>query len=468
MKGRNIVLICLDSVRKDVFDEFASQLRSRSDCSYEQCRAASSWSVPSHASILTGLLPSQHGVHTHKKSYEDISKEETFLSDIPNSFETIGISANVFAGPSYGFDKFFNEFIDAPRYQFYADAVNATAFFHNTDARGARLYIEYLKACINDDKPIKSLLNGVATQIQSTTSAIGIPNPMDDGARLIAREATKQLTSQSTPKFMFINFMDAHTPYEYIWGLDRDHLSGPITWTSQGESVWEIQENPEKYRTHLQYRHEFYEASVEYLDNIVNDMIDEIQSQTNRPTTFIITADHGENMGDPAEDYLIDHKSSLSESLLHVPLEIINLPKESQNITNDELISHLQLGDIITAIAHDESIQRIQSEPVMAELIGMGAGEDPPSEKEYWDRAIRCVYEDEKKYQYDSLGNEETYRFDPDNHCCQELVVSSIPENISASFNDGLKEVKQRAIAAGKSREIDEATKSRLRELGYV
>ncbi|WP_435159099.1 alkaline phosphatase family protein [Haladaptatus sp. DFWS20] len=63
-KPRNVLLVCLDTVRADVFGEHANCLHRMADVSFTQCRAASSWTIPSHASMFTGQLPSVHGVHT--------------------------------------------------------------------------------------------------------------------------------------------------------------------------------------------------------------------------------------------------------------------------------------------------------------------------------------------------------------------------------------------------------------------
>ena len=62
-KQRNVVVLCLDTLRKDTLDRLARRLSALADVSFENCRAASGWSVPSHASMLTGQLPSEHDVH---------------------------------------------------------------------------------------------------------------------------------------------------------------------------------------------------------------------------------------------------------------------------------------------------------------------------------------------------------------------------------------------------------------------
>ena len=66
----NVVLIVLDSVRRDHLscygyerdttphiDRIASQ-----GVRFTRATAASCWTIPSHASLFTGLYPSEHGV----------------------------------------------------------------------------------------------------------------------------------------------------------------------------------------------------------------------------------------------------------------------------------------------------------------------------------------------------------------------------------------------------------------------
>lgn len=112
---RNVVLVVLDTVRKNTFDEYAPRLRRRSDLSFEQCRAASSWSVPSHASIFTGELPSEHGIHAESFdadfSFASVDPESTFLGRLPGH-RTVGVSANAYVNSTFGFDALFDEFHD--------------------------------------------------------------------------------------------------------------------------------------------------------------------------------------------------------------------------------------------------------------------------------------------------------------------------------------------------------------------
>lgn len=48
---------------------------------------------------------------------------------LPENYNSIGVSANVFAGPTHGFDTLFDEFVDPPRYQPFVDGENAVSFY---------------------------------------------------------------------------------------------------------------------------------------------------------------------------------------------------------------------------------------------------------------------------------------------------------------------------------------------------
>ncbi|MFC7114632.1 glycosyltransferase [Natronoarchaeum sp. GCM10025703] len=131
---RNVALIILDTVRKDYFDKHAPRLTALSDVSFSECRAASSWSTPSHASIMTGELPSQHGVHTHNKSFTTIDPNTAFTAEL--SHHTACISANAFASTEFGFDQFFDDFISVSTDKYFPDGKNIKWWIHNREEEG--------------------------------------------------------------------------------------------------------------------------------------------------------------------------------------------------------------------------------------------------------------------------------------------------------------------------------------------
>jgi len=244
---RDVYIFCLDSVRKDVFEECAPRLKQMADISVSNCRAASSWSVPSHASMFTGKLAHEHGIHTYNRDYSILNRRSTITGMLPENYNSIGVSANVFAGPTHGFDTLFDEFVDPPRYQPFVDGENAVSFYHNSDDKGFSLYLEYIKRCLTSGNVSKSLVNGISSQIQHLASGSGLPSLFDDGGKVMQKKVIRRKAEQASgPTFLFANFMEAHTPYEYMRGMDRSMISAPLSWTSAGESIWDIHNDPEK------------------------------------------------------------------------------------------------------------------------------------------------------------------------------------------------------------------------------
>jgi len=82
---RNVVLLCLDTVRKDYYDEYAPPLRAQADTMLKRCYASSGWSMPSHASIFTGQLPHVHGISPRETfSFGSLTPADTFLRELPD------------------------------------------------------------------------------------------------------------------------------------------------------------------------------------------------------------------------------------------------------------------------------------------------------------------------------------------------------------------------------------------------
>lgn len=414
---RNVVLICLDTVRKDVFDEHAPRIRARADRSYEQCRAASSWSIPSHASMMTGTLPHQHGVHDHNRDFSGIAASDTFLADLPDH-HTTGVSANVYASSGFGFDRMFDDFRDVSPDSRFPDGIHVGRFGYEHRGEGAKKFLSFAAACLTHDYPVKSLLNGAAVELDKALASLPVPKLLDEGASIIAREGVKTAESCPQPFFMFTNFMDAHAPLRHVRGYDRSLHDAPNTWSTADYDKWELNsdkaEGLERNREHVEHHRGLYRAAIDYLDRTVVAFMDDVQAATDRETTFVITADHGENLGFPADDYLVGHDSSLSEGLLHVPLCVVNAPEARESPPAGETseggpgddttlvsgyVSHLQLGDLLVGLAHGE-LPDVTRDRIPAELVGSSIAQ-PPEDPEYWNRMLRCVYDGGEKIEWD-------------------------------------------------------------------
>lgn len=465
---RNVVLVCLDSVRNDTFLEYADHLRSNASLEFTQCRAASSWSVPSHASLCTGLLPSSHGIHTGNCDYSLLDANDTFLSSLPDH-KTVGVSANPWAGSAFGFDDLFDEFYDISLTKYFTQGIDVRSIY----AENSSDYYEFLSQALAHDNTIVSLANGAITKLDSLTTGRAVPKLLDYGGSKIAKQV-RQFSRDSEPFFVFTNFMEAHTPHEHVWGYDKSIHDVDFSWSSYRLDAQEINVNGafEENREEIESFRELYAASVEYLDRLVSSLVENIMESTNLETTVIVTADHGENLAYPDEDRLFGHKSSLFEGLLHVPLIIIN-PPEGTDVDTSAYLSHLEIGELIHHIARGEMVDPT-SEFIPAELMGMGfdTWEVDEEQHRWWNRMQRCAYHNETKIQWDSLGNVNEYQIDREQPSRQQFVSErkeppqwaiDLFELDIGEYDPGYS--KDPAESGDK---VDSGTKDRLRDLGYL
>ncbi|MGC8676566.1 MAG: sulfatase-like hydrolase/transferase, partial [Candidatus Micrarchaeia archaeon] len=111
----NIAIIVADTLRADAFDVLESKRGEFGNMGfsfYKHCIAPASWTLPSHASLFTGMYPSSHGAHETKRIKAlDIDriklKMPTLVSDLKQKgYATYAISANPYVNPVYGFDEF--------------------------------------------------------------------------------------------------------------------------------------------------------------------------------------------------------------------------------------------------------------------------------------------------------------------------------------------------------------------------
>ncbi|AUV82846.1 sulfatase [Salinigranum rubrum] len=470
---RNVVLICLDTVRKDYFDRFAPRLSAAANVSYEQCRTASAWSTPSHASMLTGTLPHEHGVHTHNRDFSTLAREDTVIGDLTREgYAALGVSANLFVGPRYGFDTLFDRFTPVTPDVVFQDAWEPL----DVEGTGVRRGLNYVRAARDRNQLGKYTANVAAHRVNQILKRLPV-SFQDKGGAAVSREALGQIRETEGPFVQFVNFMDAHQPHHPFRGIDDSLHAVPRGWTSADDFYrvkWDINREGrvEENREFLDRFEQLYGASVEYLDRLVVDFIDQVRAETDGNTTFVVTADHGENLGGAADGYLFEHTSSLSEGLLHVPCVVVDAPTDDERVVT-ETVSHLQLRELLVGLARGE-LPDISRDRIAAEVVGLSPGtvDLTADEEAYFDRMLRAVYEGDRKYVWDSQGNALAYRLDCERPSWQELTEEDVrpPEWASAFFPGDITTAKERARdGASEGREtVDSFAEARLRDLGYL
>ncbi len=455
------------------------------DTSFEQCRAASSWSLPSHTSMFTGTLPSEHGIHAEafdaSFDFGDVDREDTFLGRLPDH-RTVGLSANSYINTAFGFDAWFDDWGDYSigshtGESLFTEGISVNQFMKESDEPNAlRRYRDFLRTCLSHEHPAKSAANGVWTLVGDHVKRLPVPEFVDDGASNITKRAVEQ-ADEPGPFFLFANYMDAHTPLRNLVQHDTSMHDVPNSWSSKEIDKWELNVDGAATEEYTQNYRDVYAAAIDYLDRTLARGIQKLQATADRETTVVVVSDHGHSLGYEADGHLFHHTGSMTEGIVHTPCEIIN-PPEGWPERVDEYLSHLSLGDLVVALANEEPFdESLTDERVVSETIGLLGGENATWDRDFsdeelahWNRMMRVAYEGETKYQWNSLGDRVEYELDHGRPGWQAERATGveIPDWARAAFETPLDEYKREAAATTQDDDFDPEVEQQLKELGYL
>lgn len=432
------------------------------------------WTVPSHGTLFTGQHPSVHGAHAQHKSFTYNRTLPAELRD--GGYQTVGISNNTWISREFGFDRGFEEFHGT--WQLFQDAVDFGGIAQTETGLVDRLRGVGRKFHGN---PVKNIANLVYGQF--------FRRRYDDGARrtnrIIKRNAADWLTADR-PLFLFVNYLEPHLEYQPPDEFTREWLPEDVT-LAEAKRVEQDAWSYITGETSLSER-EFailralYRGELSYLDRRLSELV-ELFDDADRKTVFVITGDHGENIGDHG---LMDHQYCLFETLLHVPLVISGADFDR----DDPVTTPVQLADLfptmldLADVSYDGDTLPGESlvsptdlsadRPLFAEYLGP----QPPIETlkdrydctrdlSVYDRRLRAIRRGDWKFIRGSDGTEWLFDLseDPDE---MRNLSGKRPErqnDLVAALDDWtatLPSVTNEAV------EMDTVTKARLEDLGYL
>jgi arylsulfatase A-like enzyme len=300
--GPNVLLLVLDGARRDAFEPYGSprgstpaiaQLADRG-AALPEVYATAPWTVPSHASFFTGLMPRAAGL-TSVPSPADAKRllqphRDRFLPEVLRraGYATVGVSANPWASALSGFDAGVDEFTQV------------------RTSRTQRLDADRVRAKLG-------------------WTLEGVRGRVDDGARE-AESVLEQWTSAGLrqPFFWFVNLTECHfpylppRPYGHMSPLGRARAAQDARRYYTLESVYRVCGRAlDVPAATLERARRLYHGAIRYMDDWIARLLDRLDGLGILDDTLVIvTADHGENFG---EDHLIGHMLSLDNRLIHVP-----------------------------------------------------------------------------------------------------------------------------------------------------
>ena len=114
---QNLILVSIDTLRADRLGAYgydrdtspAIDALARRGVRFETAIAESSWTLPSHVTLMSGLPPALHGVTVPTRK---VSPDVPLLAEVlrDDGFRTIGLTAGRFLAERFGFDRGFEHF----------------------------------------------------------------------------------------------------------------------------------------------------------------------------------------------------------------------------------------------------------------------------------------------------------------------------------------------------------------------
>ena len=286
----NVLVIVVDTLRADHLSTYGYSRPTSPHLTtwaaqgtlFEDAIAPSSWTLPVHASLLTGLYPDAHHVDNDGAL---LGWDYPVLGDefMARGYRTAAFSANTLLfSRRRGFGRGFIHFED--------DFLSLGSTFAQT------FYGDLIKHLL--------------FRMQLKRDLFGRRN-----AAQINQHALRWIDRGQKPFFVFLNYMDVHDPYRppepYLHRYTNMRNPG-----SRASEHWDWFEHltPQERQGAV----DAYDGAINYVDDQIQQLMQELRQRgLDRNTLVVITSDHGESFG---EHGLMTHGNALYRELIHVPL----------------------------------------------------------------------------------------------------------------------------------------------------
>ncbi len=329
----NIILISLDTLRADHLKCYGydRETSSRMDglaadgALFRNAFSSTSWTLPSHMSLLTALNNRHHGVD---KSNPHLGFSTVTLADLlrKNGYFTHAITGGALVSHRFGFSKGFDSYREFKRSQ-----------HHRRSAKNLfRHFNQWVSK--NKDKKFFLFLHTYQTHDPYTCPAPyssaffdGKPMPWTDG---------------DMEKILFGDKRKSHVPFRSLSSLEQENVIA------------------------------LYDGEIHYTDEVlIGPLIDKLKElNLYQNTMIVLTSDHGEEFFDHGAWY---HGHSLYNELIQIPL-IIKFPHSEHR--NQHIGNTVRIEDIMPTILEQLGIDSSPYDLDGVSLIPYLNGEKAPEQ----------------------------------------------------------------------------------------
>lgn len=355
---QNVVVLVVDTFRnKDIAQDpeiapFLSEKGGGIDFFIDSYYSTSPWTGPAHASMCSGLLPSEHGFTTGNTYF----KAENNLLRGLDDFHKVGLSEIGMFSDSTGFAEDFDRFKhfskDKEGGPVWKEVWENDSGFKSSKEK----WVTFLKKTVVS-RDISSLKRFFGYVVENKILARGHYNKgySDEILDEILEETCTERKS-----FVFANITPAHYPYTFTEKEKSEYLSelksSRVEEVARGFNHEEYlsEEGFELSEEFLKQRREAYKASISHTDS----KIKELYLESSEDTVFVVLGDHGELFGEYDIDgkQIIGHHFGTYKELIDVPLFIFSKSSISLKL-EDGLFDHRDLNRIIKGVIEDDFVE---------------------------------------------------------------------------------------------------------------
>jgi len=436
---RNVVLISLDSLRADhvgaygyrrdttpSFDRF-----SRQGVLFRNAISTSSWTLPTHLTMFTGLSQLSHGVVVDTRV---LARSVRTLGEIFHDagYATAGFVSGPYLGGHYGYDRGMDSYVDLSAH-----------WGKGTEARSAVL----------------------SPQINEKALA-WLDQP------------------RTQPFFLFLHYFDIH--YDFVAPPPYDTLFDPdYGGTMDGRFFIERSEvNAKMNKRDLEHIVALYDGEIRFTDEHLGRVLDRLQTRGLLDSSVVmIVADHGEEFFEHGNK---GHHRTVYDEVLRIPVAL-RLP--GGEYAGEAVDSQVSLIDVFPTLLDAAGLgipPGAEGESLLARVHGQATRRDAVYSDFYDKRGLnlqvarrtptaktiqhfnRITHPRRGSLEYYDLAGDPAERDDRGNRHPVELRASI--ELMTAWLDQQWRAHRRVEAEAGgnASIEIDEETKKRLESLGYT
>ena len=288
---------------------------------FQRAVSPAATTMDSVSSFFSGLYPGEH----RSGSSGLLSVDEPTLPELfkREGYQTGAVTTNPFLTPGFGFERGIDEFHSIEHR--YDQGMNIREFFNKVRGRSApEIYLRFLIEAL-DRNFLKHVGNALQFRFDLFTRD-------DQGGAQATDRAIQFASKQVDPWFLYLHYTETHMKdVKHLYKIPDDFRYQYAS-KREANSIETTSHTDQGISEEAQGIHErIYDGALNYTDFYIGTLVERLKRTGQwENTLFIVTADHGECLG---EHGYVGH-GAVYEPGVHVPL-IVKTPRNMPEIEVD-------------------------------------------------------------------------------------------------------------------------------------